>query len=383
MIHSMPALSVGNPAPAAGGKTGKGGIEAAIVAMFSEALATQLKAGDAVTAPGAALSAGQPEMVLDAQAALDGEALQANADPVLTEGALLAKEDSVIESLPDAGQSVAVLPSLISPDTPPPEGPGGKANGPVEGGGIPAAAKNPRVLAGLKVLPLRPAVSASHQAYDAKFEAALPNGIQKIVGATENVDLRGVLQSSEMAGRALGAVTESLPEGLQPVQAQLAVAGMKPTVQMESQVGVRQFAHLATPMTQPQWQAEFGDKITWMAVRQGQMAELSLTPPSLGSIEVRLNVSGQEAGAQFFSANPVVREAIEAALPRLREMMAEAGLALGQAMVSSESFREREAQKKAEGSRGEGAADGGQVAGLQEMAAVRTYRRLGLVDEFA
>ena len=63
--------------------------------------------------------------------------------------------------------------------------------------------------------------------------------------------------------------------------------------------------------------------------------------------------------------------------------MAEAGLALGQAMVSSESFREREAQAKAEGSRGEGDADGGQVAGLQEANALRTYRRLGLVDEFA
>jgi flagellar hook-length control protein FliK len=382
MIHSMPALSVGNPAHAAGGKTGKGGIEAAIVAMFSEALATQLKAGDTVTAAAAALPSGQPGMALDTQAALDGEALQANADPVLAEGALLAKEDAVAELLPDAGQPVAVLPGVVLADTAP-EDAGDKADEPVEGGGIPAAAKNPRVLAGLKDLPLRPAVSANHHAYDAKFEAALPPGIQKLVGSTEAVDLRGVLQSSEVAGRALGAVTESLPEGLQPVQAQLAMAGMKPTAQMESQVGVRQFAQLATPMTQPQWQAEFGDKITWMAVRQGQMAELSLTPPSLGSIEVRLNVSGQEAGAQFFSANPVVREAIEAALPRLREMMAEAGLALGQAMVSSESFREREAQKKAEGSRGEGDADGGQLAGLQEAAALRAYRRLGLVDEFA
>ena len=152
---------------------------------------------------------------------------------------------------------------------------------------------------------------------------------------------------------------------------------------MEPQAGVRQFAQLATPMTQPQWQSEFGDKIAWMVARQAQVAELSLNPPSLGNIEVRLNVSGQEAGAQFFSANPVVREAIEAALPRLREMMAEAGLALGQAMVSSESFREREAQAKAEGSKSEGESGAGQAVGLQEANAVRTYRLVGLVDEFA
>lgn len=382
MIHSMPALAVGNPIHAAGGKTGKGGVEAAIVAMFSEALATQLKAGDAIAVASAVLPSGQPELALDSQAALSGEALQLSPDPEQVEGASLETEDAASELAAVAGQSVAALAGEVAaPATT--EDAGETADESVTGSGIPAASKNPRVLAGLKDLPLRPAVSANQHAYDAKFEAALPPGIQKLVSTAEVADMKGLLQPAEVAGRALGVVTESLPEGVQPVQAQLAMAGMKPTAQMESQVGVRQFAHLATPMAQPQWQAEFGDKITWMAVRQGQMAELSLTPPSLGSIEVRLNVSGQEAGAQFFSANPVVREAIEAALPRLREMMAEAGLALGQAMVSSESFREREAQAKKDGSRGEGDADGGRVAGLQEAGAVRAYRRLGLVDEFA
>lgn len=99
----------------------------------------------------------------------------------------------------------------------------------------------------------------------------------------------------------------------------------------------------------PAWQQELGDKVVWLAGRHGQMAELVLNPPSLGAVEVRLNLSGQEATAQFFSANPNVRDAIEAALPRLREMMASAGIAMGEAMVSDQSFGQRDKAEQGPG----------------------------------
>lgn len=93
-----------------------------------------------------------------------------------------------------------------------------------------------------------------------------------------------------------------------------------------------------TPVRGQGFPAEFAEKIVWLAGRQSQSAELSLNPPQLGALEVRLSLSGNEAGAQFYSPHPQVREAIEAALPRLRDLLAQAGIALGDAQVREEAF---------------------------------------------
>ncbi len=98
---------------------------------------------------------------------------------------------------------------------------------------------------------------------------------------------------------------------------------------------------LALPLRAQGWDAELGQRILWMAGRQMQRAELILNPPQLGSLEVHLTLRGSEASAHFFSPHAAVREAIDASLPRLREMLSEAGIALGQAQVSPESFGDR------------------------------------------
>ena len=48
-------------------------------------------------------------------------------------------------------------------------------------------------------------------------------------------------------------------------------------------------------------------------------------------------MTGDQATATFVSANPAVREAIENAVPRLREVLADAGVTLGQTQVGSDS----------------------------------------------
>ena len=96
----------------------------------------------------------------------------------------------------------------------------------------------------------------------------------------------------------------------------------------------------------PGWGQELGNRITWMASRMESRADLILTPPQMGRIEVSLTVSGDQASAIFTSANPVVREALEAAMPRLREMLADAGIQLGQAQVGAENARQSAQQEK-------------------------------------
>lgn len=142
-----------------------------------------------------------------------------------------------------------------------------------------------------------------------------------------------------------------------------------------------------TPVRAPGWEAEFSQKVVWMAGRDTQSAQLMLNPPQLGPVEVRLTMSGGEAGAQFFSPHQNVREAIESAMPRLRDMMAEAGLSLGQTSVSSESFRDqRPAQGNAQQSvaqegGGEAQETASSLLSLNPSQGVRLGR--GLVDLYA
>ncbi len=103
--------------------------------------------------------------------------------------------------------------------------------------------------------------------------------------------------------------------------------------------------NLDMQMDQPKWGNEFSQKIVWLAHQQHQVAELRLNPAHLGPVEIMLSLTGDNGGlasAQFVSPHLAVREAIEAALPRLREMMAESGIQLGDVMVGAESFQRQE-----------------------------------------
>lgn len=84
------------------------------------------------------------------------------------------------------------------------------------------------------------------------------------------------------------------------------------------------------------WGQALGEKIVWMAAGAQQTASLTLNPPNMGPLQIVLNISNDQATASFFSAQPEVRQALEAAFPRLREMMSEAGIQLGQATVSAD-----------------------------------------------
>ncbi|SES69281.1 hook-length control protein FliK [Nitrosomonas marina] len=115
--------------------------------------------------------------------------------------------------------------------------------------------------------------------------------------------------------------------------------------QTASQATVSQHVELDVQIGQPKWNGEFAQKIVWLANQQNQFAELRLNPAHLGPVEIMLsltNDNGTQASAQFVSPHLAVREAIEAALPRLRELMAESGIQLGDVMVGAESFQQQE-----------------------------------------
>lgn len=100
-----------------------------------------------------------------------------------------------------------------------------------------------------------------------------------------------------------------------------------------------------TRLLQPGGERELTDQIRMLARAQGGRTEVKLHPPQLGTLDVRLNVDGDRATVQFISANPVTREVLEAAMPRLRESLAQSGLTLEDATVSDQAAEEREDQQ--------------------------------------
>lgn len=94
----------------------------------------------------------------------------------------------------------------------------------------------------------------------------------------------------------------------------------------------------------PAWDAALGQKIVWMAAGAQQSASLTLNPPDLGPLQVVLHVNNSHAQVTFVSAQPDVRQALEAAMPRLREMMNDAGIQLGQSNVNSGMPNQQQAQ---------------------------------------
>lgn len=138
---------------------------------------------------------------------------------------------------------------------------------------------------------------------------------------------------------------------------------------------------IAAPVQGRAFPAEFAEKVVWMAGQQMQSAELSLNPQHLGSVEIRLSVAGGEAGAQFYSPHPAVRDAIEAALPKLRELLAQAGISLGDTQVRDEAFRQREERPSPQVA---ATGNAGQSATVGVMPVTSTVRSgMGLVDLYA
>lgn len=138
------------------------------------------------------------------------------------------------------------------------------------------------------------------------------------------------------------------------------------------------------------WADDFSQKINWMNTQKNQVAELHLNPPDLGPLNVVLKISDNQATALFTSPHSAVRDAVENAMPKLREILADNGIMLGNATVSDQFPRDRGAEgfmnqgsgTAAQRGVSSGASDstGALPATAQTMPA---RRHNGMVDTFA
>ncbi len=95
------------------------------------------------------------------------------------------------------------------------------------------------------------------------------------------------------------------------------------------------------PITHPDWDQSLAQRVVWLVNQNVQGAELRINPPQLGPVEMRIVMNNDQATVSFTSQHAAVREALEAAVPRLRDMFSDNGLTLGNVNVSQHSFAQQ------------------------------------------
>lgn len=118
----------------------------------------------------------------------------------------------------------------------------------------------------------------------------------------------------------------------------------------EAQVPLRSYAtSVDVPVNHAEWGDKLMGKLSWLTAKNLSVAEIHLTPPDMGPMEVRVRVQNDQASITVHAANPVVRDQLELHSHRLRDMLGEQGLALAQFDVSSNSQNQSGEQGAGEG----------------------------------
>lgn len=87
-------------------------------------------------------------------------------------------------------------------------------------------------------------------------------------------------------------------------------------------------ATVSVPVGNDGWSDAVADKVMWFSANKISSAEIHLNPPDLGPLQVRVSTQHDQASVVFTSQHAAVRDALDQALPRLREMMGGQGMQL-------------------------------------------------------
>lgn len=98
------------------------------------------------------------------------------------------------------------------------------------------------------------------------------------------------------------------------------------------------------------WSRVMSSRVVWMATEGIQQAALKLNPAHLGPVEVRLHLHHDTANVTFIAQNAATREALEQALPKLRDSFIENGIALANAEVSDQASQQAQDDETEQGS---------------------------------
>lgn len=300
------------------------------------------------------------------QAQSAGDVMDSLADPA---AAAALAEQKPAASLPATATAIAAASAAASEVKQPPglteaRGPSAQESG---SGRVHSAATGPERRAAEQ--PIQPALSSTAPALAGP--AASPPAMQAEPMATAPPlpALGGVTRAQEMQAD----LSVAGPPALQPAAFNNVLAATAPAAdKLTPQVGTSG------------WDQAVGQKVVWMAAGAQSSASLTLNPPDLGPLQVALTIVNNQASVSFTAAQPEVRQALEAALPKLREMLGDAGIQMGQASVNAGAPQQHGGHGESrQASRGVDPAAAATDAPLSVTDSHAAGGRQGLIDTFA
>lgn len=221
--------------------------------------------------------------------------------------------------------------------------------------------------------------AATHEAKEAGFAERIAD----VLAARTQKSPQGEDALTQVQSRQDTSATPAAPQALASASAALSTAQTQSAARAAND-------QLAPRVGAAGWDRALGQKVVWMVGQGEQSASLTLNPPDLGPLQVVLTVSHTQASADFSAAQPEVRQALQDALPRLREMLADAGISLGQANVHAGTGEHAQHAQQGSGAHGgSGSNSRGadnsttQSGAVESRASVPVRQGLGLVNTFA
>ncbi len=90
-------------------------------------------------------------------------------------------------------------------------------------------------------------------------------------------------------------------------------------------------------IAKPEAANELANKVQVMVNQKNMVADIRLDPPDLGSMQIKITMQGDTATVSMVVQSQQARDVLEQSAPRLREMLQEQGIQLGQSSVREES----------------------------------------------
>lgn len=135
---------------------------------------------------------------------------------------------------------------------------------------------------------------------------------------------------------------------------------------------------------QPGWSEAMSERVVWASNQRIQTATLQLDPPELGSLQVKLHITNDQVSVTFSSPHASVRDSVEQSMPRLKEMLEEQGLSLGDSSVNDQSASSSDRDGSNQKSVAKDDGDyGSSRDGSEEVSDIENKSSVSLVDYYA
>ncbi|OEE35402.1 flagellar hook-length control protein FliK [Vibrio genomosp. F10] len=113
-------------------------------------------------------------------------------------------------------------------------------------------------------------------------------------------------------------------------------------------------AQVPLPLSRDLAGEQVAERVQMMMSKNLKNIDIRLDPPELGRMQIRMNMNGDNTAVHFTVTNQQARDVIEQSMPRLREMLAQQGVQLGDTSVQQQNSGQQQGQYTTNENQGSG-----------------------------